>query len=48
MLYAFEEGAYYSPHEMIVMGANNHKSFSSFQAKMNILSNVLVVLLSLV
>ena len=44
MLYAFEEGAYYSPHEMIVMGANNHKSFSSFQAKMNILSNVATIL----
>ena len=44
MLYAFEEGLYYGPHEMIIMGSNNHKTFSSFQANMNILKNIATIL----
>lgn len=44
MLYAFEEGAYYGPHEMIIMGSNNHKTFSSFQANMSILINIATIL----
>ena len=44
MLYAFEEGAYYGPHEMIIMGSNNHKTFSSFQANMSILTNIATIL----
>ena len=44
MLYTFEEGAYYGPHEMIIMGSNNHKTFSSFQANMSILTNIATIL----
>ena len=44
MLYAFEEEAYSGPHEMIIMGSNNHKTFSSFQANMSILTNIATIL----
>ena len=44
ILYALEEQCYYGPHEMIIMGANNHKTFSSFQANMSILTNIATIL----
>lgn len=44
MLYAFEEEAYSTPNEMIIMGANNHKTFSRFQVNMSILTNIATIL----
>ena len=43
-LYALEEEAYWGPHEMILMGANDHKTFSSFVATMTILTNIAMIL----
>ena len=43
-LYALEEEAYWGPHEMILMGANNHKTFSGFIATMSILTNIAIIL----
>lgn len=44
MLYTLEEQCYWAPHEMIIMGANNHKTFSSFIANMSILTNIATIL----
>ena len=44
MLYALQEVSFYGPLELITMGANNHKTFSSFQANMNIISNIATIL----
>ena len=43
-LYSFEEAAYSAPNEVAIMGSNNHKTFSSFQANMNILTYISVIL----
>lgn len=38
ILYALEQVSYFAPYELIVMGANNKKTMSSFLANINILS----------
>ena len=43
MLYALQEVSFYGPLELITMGANSHKTFSSFQANMNIISNIATI-----
>ena len=43
ILYAIQEVCYSAPLEMIIMGANNHKTFSSFQANLNILSGIATI-----
>ena len=43
ILYAIQEVCYSAPLEMIIMGANNHKTFSSFQANLNILAGIATI-----
>lgn len=43
-LYVLGEALYSAPNEMVIMGSNNHKTFSSFQANINILSSIATIL----
>ena len=44
VLYCLAEVAYAGPLEMVIMGSNNHNTFSNFQANMNILNNIATIL----
>ena len=44
MLYGLVESLYYGPYEVLIMGSNNHKTFSTFQANLNILMCISTIL----
>lgn len=48
ILYSLGSVAYAGPLEMVIMGSNNHKTFSSFQATMSILDNIAAIFTPLI